>query len=564
MGQLMTRLRVAVPGAGRNDAWRIAAAGPARDAALAALSGVLYASASPGLGLWPLALLCWVPFIVVLPQRTCRQAARLGLIQGMASSLVATSWIFGAARTLTGWSVAPSLAVASLLWLYQSGRIAVLGWLVARAERRGWPLGLSFGLSLAAVEVAYPMLFGWQSAIQVHDVPLLMQAADLGGPILVSLALAGANVAVAKLVLARIDRRKHDVRRLVPAALCPVLLVAYGAIRVPLVDRHVERASKANVGVVQANLGLRRVRAGRVMKQHRDATAELAAQSRLDLVVWPETAVHTAYEARDLSIGLTSSIYEGAPAGRLPPILTGVNVRETDASGALLPPSNSAVLVDPRAGVLGRYDKNRLVPFGEYVPFGDVWPALYDWFPHSGPVTAGTTASPIAFGDHRIGVLICYEDIFPAYTNAVVRQTRPDLLINLTNDGWFGRTEAAGLHFALSKFRAVEHRRFLVRAGNNGMSALIDPAGRVIRQSPSYVQATVAGEVAWMQGSTLYEAIGDAPWWVSALAIVAMGAVPAASLRRRARSSPGQAGAETEPCWRYRRRNDPAASREAV
>jgi hypothetical protein len=90
-------------------------------------------------------------------------------------------------------------------------------------------------------------------------------------------------------------------------------------------------------------------------------------------------------------------------------------------------------------------------------------------------------------------------------------------------------------NFALSKFRAVEHRRFLVRAGNTGMSALIDPAGRVIRQSPSYVAATVVGEVAWMRGSTLYESNGDAPWWMSALAILAilaMRAVPAASLRR--------------------------------
>jgi apolipoprotein N-acyltransferase len=515
-----------------HDAWRLSAAFPAaRDASLAALSGVLYASAGPGFGFWPLAFVCWVPLLLALQQRTCRQAAGLGLVQGMASSLVATPWIFSAVKTLSGWGAAPSLAAATLLWLYQSGRVAVLGWLVARAVRRGWPLGLAFGLSLAAVEVAYPMLFGWQSAIQVHNVPLLMQAADIGGPILISLALAGANVTLAELVLARLARRKPDVRRLVLATLCPVLLVAYGAVRLPMIDGQVERAEKAKIGVVQANLGLRGVRAARSIKLHRDPTLELAAREHLDLIVWPETAVHAVYDAQDLSSGLLASIYTDKAAGKVPPVLTGVNVRDVDASGNLMEPSNSAALVDPDAGVLGRYAKNHLVPFGEYVPFGDVWPTLYRWFPNSGPVTAGTTASPIPFGEHLIGMLICYEDILPAYTNAVMGKGRPDLLINLTNDGWFGKTDAAALHFALSKFRAVEHRRFFVRAGNTGMSAVVDPTGRVVRQSPSFVAATIVGEVAWMRGSTLYEAMGDAPWWMSALAILAMGALPA-RLRR--------------------------------
>src|SRR5262245_62787038 len=102
-----------------SGAWRLEAAAPAaRDATLAALSGVLYASAGPGLGLWPLAFVCWVPLLVALRQRTPRQAAWLGLLQGMASSLVATSWILSAVKTLSGWGLGLSLAAASLLWLY--------------------------------------------------------------------------------------------------------------------------------------------------------------------------------------------------------------------------------------------------------------------------------------------------------------------------------------------------------------------------------------------------------------------------------------------------------------
>lgn len=523
----VTRLRLAEGMVG----WQRLAIHPAlRDGLLAALSGVLYAAASPGLGLWPLGLVCWVPLLVALRNCTGRQAAALGLVQGLVSSLLATSWILHAVKALSGWGWAPSLLASSLLWLYQSGRVAGLAWLTARAVRRGWPLGLAFGLSLAAAEVAYPMLFGWQSAIQVHDVPLLMQGAELGGPILISVALAAANVAIAELVSARLAGRLPSLFRFVPAALLPFLLVVYGIVRIPFIEKQVEQAGKGKIGIVQGNLGLRGVRAARSMKVHRDATQEMALRERLDLVVWPETAVHAVYEAKELGRELPASVYADDSAGRMPPVLTGVNVRQDEVPGTPGVPSNSAVLLAPQAGALGRYDKNHLVPFGEYVPLGNVWPALYRFFPSSGPVTPGTTAAPLPLGEHRIGVVICYEDILPAYTNKLMREGAPDLLVNLTNDGWFGRTGAAELHFALSKFRAVEHRRFFVRAGNTGMSAIIDPVGRVLRRSPSYRAATVIGDVAWMRGRTLYEALGDTPWWLCLLVVLAMGLIPARRL----------------------------------
>ncbi len=497
----------------------------------AAASGVLYGVAGPGIGLWPLAFVCWTPLLVALRQRSPRHAAALGLVQGMAASLVATPWILSAAQRLTGWGWGASLVVATLIWLEQSGRMAALGWLAARATRRGWPLGLGFGVALAGVEVAYPMLFGWQSAIHVHDVPLLLQAADLGGPILVSVALAGGSVALAELLIARSEGRRPHHPGIALALLGPALLVAYGLVRLPMVARQIASAPKARIGVVQANLGLRGVRAAQSWKRHIEPTKALAERERLDLVVWPETALHATYSANDLSDALPRALYGDDRARPLPPILTGVNVAGSEAGGTGGPATNSAALVDRALGTVGRYDKNRLVPFGEYVPFGDVWPILYDWFPRSGPVARGNGAPALLLGQHPISALICYEDTLPSYASAVVREGRPELLVNLTNDGWFGRTQAATMHFALAKLRAIEHRRYLVRAANTGVSAIVDPVGRVTQQAPQFTAATLVGDIAWMNDGTVYEAIGDAPWWLCAVLALGMGFVPVAMRR---------------------------------
>jgi len=508
------------------DAWRVS-----HPILLAALSGALYAAASPGVGLWPFAFVCWVPFLLALDGRSARQAFALGLLQGVVTSVAGTLWILQTVKAMTGWGPALTIAGASVLWLYQGGRSALLGWLAARAARRGWPPGLAFGLAIAAVEVAYPMLFGWYGAIQVHNVPLLLQVADLGGPIAVSLGLAGANVAIAALALAWLGRRPRHGVGLVIAALCPALLVGYGALRVSVVEREMARAPRARVGVVQTAIGRRSLRAASA-KRSMDLGAALVEEEHLDLLVWPEGAVRTAEQVRDLPDTLPARTH-GRDAGRTPPLLlAGIETEDLDASGKKLSPPNSAVLFDANAGELGRYDKNRLVPFGEYVPFGDVFPVLYEWFPNSGPVARGDTPAPIPFGEHAVAALICYEDTLPGYANTMMQGGRADLLVGLSNDIWFGRTDAVVQHFALSKLRAVEHHRFLVRSGNTGISAIVDAAGRVVQRAPPFVPSTVSGEIAWMRGTTLYERIGDAPWWIAAAAILAMGAVPAPRRRR--------------------------------
>jgi apolipoprotein N-acyltransferase len=124
---------------------------------------------------------------------------------------------------------------------------------------------------------------------------------------------------------------------------------------------------------------------------------------------------------------------------------------------------------------------------------------------------------------HRVSVHICYEDVVPSFVNKMMRKDPADLLVNITNDAWFGDSTEPWIHLALSKFRAIEQRRYLVRSTNSGVSAIIDPVGRVVRHSGTYRQEAIRAEVAWLQGRTPYRVLGDAAWWLITLAIVVMG-----------------------------------------
>jgi apolipoprotein N-acyltransferase len=203
---------------------------------------------------------------------------------------------------------------------------------------------------------------------------------------------------------------------------------------------------------------------------------------------------------------------------------------------------NSAMLTDRSGKLLGRYDKHVLLAFGEYLPFGDTFPVLYRWSPNTGKFTPGRTYDPLRLDDHAIATCICYDDIFPGFMISVVTSGPTDLLVNLTNDAWFGDTTEPWIHLALAQFRAIEHRRYFVRSTNSGVSAFIDPVGRVIAHTDTFQAQSLAQEIAWLHGRTPYELWGDIPWWLISLAIFAAGFVPS-WLVRKGIPSPAEAPA---------------------
>jgi apolipoprotein N-acyltransferase len=187
---------------------------------------------------------------------------------------------------------------------------------------------------------------------------------------------------------------------------------------------------------------------------------------------------------------------------------------------------NSAILLDEAGRVQGMYDKTFLLAFGEYIPGASYAPWVYDMIPEASEFTPGHEVKTFDFRGHSLGVMICYEDIIPAFGRKLAREN-PDVIINITNDAWFGKTSEPYLHLALATFRAVETRKWLLRSTNTGVSVFVDATGEIVSQTSIYEAETLAHEVPMMKGGpTLYVMIGDVVgyaglagilllWWLS-------------------------------------------------
>jgi apolipoprotein N-acyltransferase len=184
-----------------------------------------------------------------------------------------------------------------------------------------------------------------------------------------------------------------------------------------------------------------------------------------------------------------------------------------------------AKMLDPQGAVVLRYHKMRLVPFGEYVPVQSVL-TLGGRFSAKlvqevGEFTPGEEYAVGAVDGHPIAAFICYEAIFPDLVREFAARGA-QLLVNITNDGWYGRTSAPYQHFAMAKFRAVENERYLVRAANTGITAVVDPRGRVLDRTELFERTVLVREVALLAGSTFYTRHGDVFAWACLGAAVAL------------------------------------------
>ncbi len=232
---------------------------------------------------------------------------------------------------------------------------------------------------------------------------------------------------------------------------------------------------------------------------------------------------HTIPERNAPQRGTTVPLLMGA--------VTGSHVDMDSLSSLANKKYNSAVLVDRDGRVAGIYDKQFLLMFGEYIPFGDRFPVLYDWIPEAGRFTPGDDPEPLTWEGHRLGVLVCYEDILPEYTRKAASRG-VDVLLNLTNDAWFGKTAEPAQHFALATLRAVEHRRWLVRSTATGISGAVDPVGREVVRTGLYEAETFVVEVTLGGGSTVYQAVGPL---LPALCLLVAALLVGLALRERRR-----------------------------
>jgi apolipoprotein N-acyltransferase len=491
---------------------------------LAALSAVLYFIAFPGvIDWWPTALITWPPLFLAFRGQTPKRAALIGLFSGFIMSWEGFWWLNEMLKNFSGFNVFLCGLFTTILCAFQAGRYAFMGWLYVRATSRGWPAAVVMAGAFVAGEQLYPLLFPWYFANCVHSTPIFAQVADLGGPVFCSLMLLGSSVAIEEMIAAKMLKRAADARVVVAGFLATALSGLYGFVRFKQIDARAQAAPPVHIGYVQGNLPLMGVYRDKetAVARHLRMTRELQKKG-VELVIWSESSV--THLAPTTSYKDDYKAYVGKNIG-IPAIFGGI-VFEPENDPMKHPILyNTAIGTNARGDVVGRYDKEFLLAFGEYIPLGETFPVLYEWSPNSGHFKPGKELDPIPVDidgqTHKVSVLICYEDIIQSFANRMVSQADPELLVNMTNDAWFGDTSEPWEHLALSQFRAIEHHRYFIRATNSGVSAIVDPVGRVMVHSHPFQKETGDAIVHWMRGTTVYEVVGDWPIWLITLAAIA-------------------------------------------
>ncbi|MCW8884681.1 MAG: apolipoprotein N-acyltransferase, partial [Motiliproteus sp.] len=221
------------------------------------------------------------------------------------------------------------------------------------------------------------------------------------------------------------------------------------------------------------------------------------------LIIWPETAIPLLLDRIRPSLEPLEQRLAQAEVG----LITGIPSRESDGEGYRY--FNSIVGLATAQGI---YHKQRLVPFGEYVPLESMLRGLIRFFdlPMSSFSLGPANQPPLSLAnDQKIAAFVCYEIVYP---DLVAKDARnADYLLTLSNDSWFGDSLAPHQHLQMARMRALENGRFLVRGTNNGISAIVDPKGRIVEQSPQFVATVLRGEVLAMSGQTPFNRWGSTP-----------------------------------------------------
>jgi apolipoprotein N-acyltransferase len=331
----------------------------------------------------------------------------------------------------------------------------------------------------------------------------MIQAADLVGHHGLTYLLVLVNTLLALLLCEVREAGRKPLALAGPVVAVLVLAAVYSTVRWHQVERLMAGAGRMTIGVVQGNIDQSEKWSPdnqlRTMHLYLELSRTLAGKGRPELVVWPETALPFYPQTFpdisplwDLTRRYDTALLTGAPW-----------FERTGEEPKKIIYYNSAQLLVPDGTYGGAYHKSHLVPFGEYVPMKKLLPFLAPLVEAVGDFSPGAVTEPLAWKSARIGVLICFESIFPDIARKWSEQGA-NVLVNLTNDAWYGKSSAPYHSMAMTVLRAVETRRSVVRSANTGISGFIDPLGRVDTSSPIFVTWAATDRVALLGDQTVF------------------------------------------------------------
>ncbi len=484
------------------------------------ISAVLLSAPFLSPALFPLAWFAFVPLFLVLKRaESLRRAVFYGWLMGLAAHLIGFHWLTYTISAFGGFPYAVSIIIFIFFAALQALQMALFALLV-RTIGFG-PLGIFPSLFWVPLEFLFPLLFPWYLANSQVSFLWVIQSADLVGPYGTGFSVMWCNAAIYHALVAPKRERLANFLPLAYAALALIVSLIYGYQRLEVVGEEIAGARKLLIGVVQGNVDIdmkwNPALAQQNLDQHRKLTDELGA---VPLVIWPESAMEVTVP-EDLQV-LPMELMPQFKAARASFIFGAKSIRGKPGRSDIKA-FNTAFFTDAKGRILARYHKQVLLAFGEYLPFAKIL-SLLPAMPFADGFTPG--AGPVAFHlgrGVRLAPLICYEDLMPELARKFVSQTRANLLVNLTNDAWYGKSVGPWQHLHLAQSRAIETRRSLLRVTNTGVTSLVNAKGEVVKTLPMFTPATLQIEVDILNEETFYVRFGD--WFAWGMTFVVCGIV---------------------------------------
>ncbi len=463
---------------------------------LALVAGALLPLSLAPFGLWPVGMVSIALWFYLL-QRHPQNWAGLGWVFGVGKYGVGVSWVYVSIHV---YGNAPPALAGALVVVFVAGlSLFSLGNALAFARLRTGNLAVD-GLVFACVFVAFEWVltwaltgFPWLYPAYGHIRTPLGAYAPVGGVLLVSLALALSSSFAAVAVV--------STRRAWPIALSVIPWLLGAAL---LAVDWVSAGEQRSVALVQGNIDQaikwRPESRGPIVRTYRALSEPLWG---VDTLVWPEAAITLMAHDADAVLGELDR--RGKSHGTS--LVLGLPAVERMPGGEIVFRNTAVALGDGG----GRYVKRRLVPFGEYVPLEDLLRGLIGFFDlpmsHAAP---GDWRQPLLrLGEDHAAMAICYEIVYPDLVRNQL--ATPDVLMTLSNDSWFGTSIGPLQHLQMAQMRALENGRWLLRATNNGVTAIVDHHGRVVDRLPQFQAGALQGRYRIMDGDTPFVRLGHLP-----------------------------------------------------
>ncbi len=480
-----------------------------KDVLLAAFSGILFIVIFSTSNFSILAWVSLVPLLLAIKNKNLKQSFFLGFLTGFIAFLGILYWLIMTLVKYGEISFGVSLLILLILVSYLALYIAVFC-LIFRFFSFRFPFsrfhflyGASVWVSLELLRTYFLTGFPWALlGYSQWTSTQIIQISELTGVYGISFLIVMINIALTQVIDNR--WRIHDIKDKIEVVVLPAMILLlcwfYGVFIIPKSSAINEQAS-IRISVVQANIlqdeKWNKAKQFDILNKY----AELTRQSSREfpqLIVWPETAVpgylkydkELYYRVRNIAWFNKSWLIVG-----------GSDAEKEDYY-------NSAFLISPQGKIVNKYDKMHLVLFGEKIPLRKTLSKFFKILEEVGDYTPGNEFSLLKTPSVDFGVVICFESVFPDLFRRFVKNGA-QIMVNITEDGWYGRTSAAYQHFSVNIFRAIENRVSVVRAANTGISGFIDPYGRAKNISDIFIEDFLTDNVVLRQRETFYTKYGD-------------------------------------------------------